>query len=347
MASDEPVKENPAADDDEDREVDEGDEGEAAAEQAAGDARNAETAGASRPALPSRRATPRWQIALGVFAVAGGAVAGLSYKSYADTWLRQAKAPRCALAARVYLKVPTLSSGTEPHDTPDGQTVYLTEAEDRAVRCAKGISPELGTRFVGAFAEVEPERRALELLKIVRDTPKDKEHDRDAAVAFFLASAALQPLPDLPEKKAASDEMDQAFGCRFETPRIKCPSRPPIPWIVWVLGVPSALGVVTLAGLGAVEIAQGASRLVRRRRQRAGADKDKGKGAKPAQRAGADEDRGKGAKPAAGAAPEAASEAKPAAASKRAEPSIDGERGSRSRAEKPAASKAKKSKPAA
>ncbi len=331
MASDEPVKEKPAADD-EDRE---GVEGEAAAdEQAAGDPGAAEAADTSpaAPAPPSRKGTPRWQIALGVFAVAGGAVAGLSYKSYADTWLRQAKAPRCALAARVYLKVPTLASGTEPHDTPDGQTVYLSEAEDRAVRCAKGISPELGTRFVGAFAEVEPERRALELLKIVRDTPKDKEHDRDAAVAFFLASAALQPLPDLPEKKAASDEMDQAFGCRFETPRIKCPSRPPIPWIVWVLGVPSALGVVTLAGLGAVEIAQGASRLVRRRRDRlAGADK----GRKP-DKADKNEkgENGKGARSAA----DASSEAKPAAADEPTEPA---------RGEKRAASKPKKSKPAA
>lgn len=216
------------------------------------------------PAPPPRSAL-RWLVLVGALSVVGALVAGLAYKRHADVWLRTAKAPRCALGARRYLKEPTLSSGTEPHDTPDGQTVYLTENEDRAVRCAKGVSPELGARFVAAFTEIEPERRSLELLKILRDVPRDPARDRDAAVAYYIASSALQPIPDLPEKKAAADEIELIHTCRFDVRGRPCPTRPSIPWVVWVLGVPSALGLVGLLGLG---LARLALRVIGRLRQR-------------------------------------------------------------------------------
>lgn len=225
-------------------------------------------AAAAPPATGPERRVARWLIPLGVLTVTCGVGAALAYRSYADEHLRTAKAPRCAIDARVYMKQQALVSGTEPHDLPSGETVYLTEPEDHAVRCAKGISKELGAHLTAAFTEQQPELRALELLKVVRDrVPPGKEHDREAATGYYLARAAMQTIPDLPEKKAAIDELELLHGCRFDTTR-ECPTRPgPSPWI-WVSGAVAAIGLLTLGKIGGSSLITRIRAALRRRAAR-------------------------------------------------------------------------------
>ena len=174
----------------------------------------------------------------------GGAFAGWSYWRYASAHLRDPpKIPACAIAVGRLLKKPSVVSGTEPHDDVDGNTVYLAKNEDRAVRCASVVDRPLARRLTTAFAEQEPELRGLELLKILRDVPPGREHDAIAHAAYRIADGAMQALPELPETKAAAEELDLLHACRFQT-RMKCPTRPGIPLPVWLLGIPSALGLL-------------------------------------------------------------------------------------------------------
>lgn len=189
------------------------------------------------------------KIALGV-ALVCGFLAGWSYWQYAQTWLRKpAGMSRCVMSANRQLRKPAVASGIEPHQTPDGETVYLSPAEDAAVRCVQGLSSETARRFAGAFSEQEPELRALELLKILRDVPADPASDRLAHTVYRLASGAVDALPQLPETKAVADELEETYACRFGT-KLPCPRRPPIPWLVWAAGVPAALALLFAAVVG-------------------------------------------------------------------------------------------------
>jgi len=213
---------------------------------------------------PSTWAPWRLSAAAAVLALAALAFSGLAYWRYAAVWLRRPPiVPACVLRARVALRDAPLVSGTEPHDDAEGNTVYLNEAEDKAVRCVAGVSSELGAQFTSAFAEIEPERRALELLKVLRDRmPRDTAHDRDATVAYLVADAGIEALPKLPETKAALEELQLLHACRFGKRRSDrwyeiwrgsaCPTRPPMPSLVWLLGVPSLLAVVAFVALGAI-----------------------------------------------------------------------------------------------
>lgn len=196
--------------------------------------------------------TKRTRAALvaGVLALVGAAVAGRAYQSYAAVWLRPpGRVPPCAMLARRALRAPVAASGTEPHDDVDGQTVYLTEPEDIAVRCLEGIDRPLARRFTSAFTETEPERRGLEILKILRDMDKSPAEDERALLVFIIGSGALDGLPELPETRAAREEFRFLNACRFKM-NTPCPTRPPLPLLVWLAGGPSALVIAGLVGAG-------------------------------------------------------------------------------------------------
>jgi hypothetical protein len=187
--------------------------------------------------------------ALGI-AVICGLVAAFYYWRYAAEWLRPpARISRCATAAGRALKKPVVVSGTEPHQTPEGETVYLAPAEDMAVRCVQGLSSETARRLADAFSEQQPELRGLELLKILRDVPPGEENDRMAHTIYRITNGAMDALPALPETKAAADELDELYGCRFDTP-IHCPRRPRMPWPVFAFGIPAALAFLFAAVVG-------------------------------------------------------------------------------------------------
>jgi hypothetical protein len=192
-------------------------------------------------------------VALLVVALAGGAAAGLTYRSYAAVHLRKpAVLPSCVRRARIGLRKPVLTSGTEPRGTDTGETVYLTQAEERAVSCVSMVHEELSRRLAGVLAEHDPERRAQGLLRLVRDSAQpDPALDREVNTVYTLASAAFRALPkELPAVQAASDEVDAIFACRFDTRR-PCPTRPPVPAVVWIAGVPAAASLLGLLWIGA------------------------------------------------------------------------------------------------
>jgi hypothetical protein len=214
----------------------------------------------------------RFVVALGLLAVlsfSGLGVAGVIYQRYAAVWARRPpRPPSCVLASRIGLRKNVDVSGTEPHDTATGETVYLRPNEDRVVRCVSSFSKDLARHFTSAFSETEPERRALMLFKAVRDgVPRDPSYDREAVAGFLLASAAMKALPKLPEIKAADEELGLLNACRFQM-RTPCPSRPPIPVTVWLAGGPSAGGVLVLLGFGVKSAAVRIRDAWRRRRGR-------------------------------------------------------------------------------
>jgi hypothetical protein len=207
-------------------------------------------AGSAQAQQPS---AARRLMVIGLVALGLLGVSGKTFWSYRSAYLRPTpKMPACVLVARRKLRQEELISGTEPHETPSGETVYLTPNQDSAVRCAKMVDVDFGRRLTGALIEVEPEKRALELLKLVRDVPADPAFDRQAMTAFHMSSAGIGSLPQqLPEVKAASDEVDLLHACRFNT-RMKCPTRPPIPWLVWASGAPGAAGALYVLGVVSV-----------------------------------------------------------------------------------------------
>jgi hypothetical protein len=184
-------------------------------------------------------------------------------------WMRSPpRMPGCVLHARRMLGHEELVSPSVPHKAPDGSTVYLRKAEARAVLCMDNVSPPHGERLAAALAETEPELRALELLKVLRDgVSRDPSADREALAVYLLTSAAIRALPELPETKAAAEELHQLNACRFSM-RTPCPTRPPIPLLVWITGVPSALGLLFGMGVGVTALV---TLVLERRRKRAAA----------------------------------------------------------------------------
>jgi hypothetical protein len=224
----------------------------------------AEAANVASPRMPGwwRRVLP---LALCMLAVAGG-----FFYQYARVWMRTPGVPGCAWGAAAALRAPELVSGYEPHDTLSGVTVGLTGDEDKAVRCAAMLSSELPAKLTTAFAELDPERRAAALLALLRAIPPDPAHDPQAELVYLTGSAALEPVTKIPAVHDASAELDRLDACRFYG-RGPCPSRPAIPLPVWLLGVPGALGVITVSGFGARVGGAGAWGWWRRRRERKGA----------------------------------------------------------------------------
>lgn len=183
-----------------------------------------------------------------VASLAGLGAAYVPYRSYAAVWRRDVpKVPRCLIGARILLRKPALTSGDEPNFTSTGEMVYLTSVETKAVHCVGMVSKQLSGDLAQVLSEVDPERRGAELLRLARAIPPDAPHDEEATAAFYIGSGALAGLPPSPTLRAASDELDSLHACRFLT-REPCAKRPPIPLLVWVLAVPSALGVLFVLG---------------------------------------------------------------------------------------------------
>ncbi|MDC0741044.1 hypothetical protein [Polyangium mundeleinium] len=203
--------------------------------------------------------------ALLVLSALGLAAAIVSYLQYAAVWLRKPpRLPPCVLSARRGLTREEPVMGSIPHMTSEGSTVYLRPAEDRAVVCLGRISTPVASAFASAFAEIEPAARARALAAAMKNhVPREASADQEAAAAWLIASGALRALPETPETTAAREEVDGANACRFVL-RSTCPTRPPIPIVVWAAGVPSSLGLLFGAGLGV----RAAVRLVRERRRR-------------------------------------------------------------------------------
>ncbi|AUX20081.1 hypothetical protein SOCEGT47_005440 [Sorangium cellulosum] len=242
-----------------------------------GEPRSRPSEPASEPGSGGGRAAPgasqgraaRWGVraravvVLLALALSLGAVAAVAFQRYVSVHLRAPpKVPTCVRGARVALRKPVEASGTEPRLTAAGETVYLTPGEDRAVACAFQLDEALSRRLAGALAEHDPDQRAARLLEVVRDhVPAEPAHDRVAVAAYMMASAALRALPaEVPAVRAASESLEQVHACRFRTRR-PCSTRPSLPALVWLAGIPAALSWLALLGIG---LAASAARYRRR-----------------------------------------------------------------------------------
>jgi len=210
------------------------------------------SASVPRSAEPARGRRARLVvITIVVISALGFAAALVSYMRYAAVW-RRSPPPldRCVPTARRALMQEELVMGSIPYLTPEGNTVYLRPNEDRAVRCLGRVSGSVASAFAGAFAELEPVTRSRALVTAMKDhVPRDPAADREALSAWMIAAAAIRALPETPETTAARQEVDQMNACRFVM-RTPCPTRPPIPIVVWAAGVPSSLGLLFGAGAG-------------------------------------------------------------------------------------------------
>jgi hypothetical protein len=204
------------------------------------------------------RSLPRWWLKLLIGSLLGLAVAAALFEPYRRTWLRTA--PRlsgCATVARRQLLKPERVSGYEPHDTTTGVTVYLDQPDDRAVRCAAGVSSALSAELAEAFAEAAPERRAAALVGVLRRRGPSSAQDVEAHMAYVFASAALTPISQelvgepakLAGVRALDAEIDGLHACRFWRGG-NCAARPRPPVVALGLGAPSAVGLVVAFGLG-------------------------------------------------------------------------------------------------
>lgn len=216
---------------------------------------------------PEAHSRARAAAKLGAVCALGVALAGGSYLRYASVWLRKPPPiPRCVGGASMRLAKPTAVSGDAPHESATGETVYLTEAEDDAVRCAYGVSPALARWLTSALAEPDPDRRAALLVALVGEhTPRDAKSDREAYAAFRLAYGALQALPRTDTVIASDYALLELNGCRFATAD-RCPARPPRPLVVGLVGTPSAIGLVAALGYAVMAGAKRAIAWLRRRR---------------------------------------------------------------------------------
>jgi hypothetical protein len=203
----------------------------------------------------------------------GTAVAGLQFKRYADVWMRHPpRMPQCVLISQRLLSHPESVSGSIPHLAPDGNMVYLRPTEDKAIRCLSRLSTSTAGHFAAAFGETEPEKRARALAAILRDhVSTETSKDAEALASYLIASAAIRALPKSDEIDNLRKELQERNACRFDM-RSQCPIRPPIPRIVWFLGIPASLGVVATVGWG---LKEGLSRLIGWMKKRREAKREK------------------------------------------------------------------------
>lgn len=174
--------------------------------------------------------------------------------NYQKTWARPL--PRVDVRFDVVgrkIAEPVRVSAAEEYPGPDGQTIYLTEEQFRAVSMAAGLSNEAGPRLAAAFAEKDPEAQADKLYALVDDAARAPERDRELVGMYRLVAGALAALPEGFKRDAAIENIDRLVGCRYVGPKIpSCPDRPTFT-TAYVLG--AAAGVPWLVVLGGIVVA--------------------------------------------------------------------------------------------
>jgi len=193
---------------------------------------------------------PKARLALLAF-VAGGAIAGVTYRSWAMQYSRpKPKFSPCFMVAKGVLAKPEVESGTEPHELENGETVYLTTRADRAVRCATimGDGKTTHKRLTALIVEENPEARAKLLTSYLDGFPKDASGDFEASAFGLLTDVTFAALPASDANLAEKRRVNDLVECRYDTPA--CQSRHPIPIVTWLaagVGVAGLIGAI--AGL--------------------------------------------------------------------------------------------------
>lgn len=195
----------------------------------------------------ARARFPRWLVVVGLISVFGVAAAGASYWSYKDEWLRDPPpVSGCAHVAERRLTKPEPYSGFEAHGIPDGGTVYLRPSEDGGVRCVNMLSQDVGAHLALAYSIHEEIERA-EALSALANRVADEHADNERLTFTIYKLTAPAMVGDAPAVQALKAALDERYACRYDI-KSPCPRRPPMPKVVYAVGIPSAAGLLVFLG---------------------------------------------------------------------------------------------------
>ncbi len=192
----------------------------------------------------------RWMAYALLGSLAAAAIGALLWLRYHERYEREP--PTLSVCFKLHerrLKRPQIVAASEPLTLPDGQTVYLTNVQHQMVGCVARIPGRYDVEVARVFGIEDPDERATAMADLVVGIPPGPEHDYAALAMWRVANGTFGQVPESPARKAASQRVDDATGCRFHHPRLPgCPTRPPFPVLVYVLLGAGGAGVLTILG---------------------------------------------------------------------------------------------------
>jgi hypothetical protein len=218
------------------------------------------------PPLP--RVFRRWMLGALLFGLAVGGAGFWIWWQYHETWERSP--PRinpCFQALGRRLQRPLIASPSEPYTIDNGETVYLSDAQNRAAGCAARLTGRLDYDLVRIWSTEDPEAQVSALREIVVRVPSDPSRDQEAFGMWRLAQGSLAALPASSSRDKARADIDQFIACRFNHPQLPgCPTRPGFPILAGILGGIGGSSLLALLGALIVRTIQHfRARLARRR----------------------------------------------------------------------------------
>ncbi|MFO0555797.1 MAG: hypothetical protein U0271_45895 [Polyangiaceae bacterium] len=179
-----------------------------------------------------------WMTVMMAVAVLFGASAGAYEYFYRTRFARPAPKidPRYEGAARL-LGVKPIVSPSEEYPGPNGETLYLTEEQFKAVNAAATLPRDAATRLAVALSEPNADKKAAMLIALMQSVPQGTEADAEAVAIYKMTLAANMTLPTKDQRTQTKAQLDSFIACRVIGRGIptNCTSRPPY-WIVYVLG---------------------------------------------------------------------------------------------------------------
>ncbi len=217
---------------------------------------------------PLPRVFRRWMLGALLVALASGGGGFWIWWQYHATWERSP--PRinpCFANLGKRLQRPLVVSPSEPYTIDGGETVYLSDAQNRAAGCAARLPGRLDYDLVRIWSTEDPEAQANALRELVVRVPSDPSRDQEAFGMWRLAQGSLAALPASPTRDKARADIDQLIACRFNHPQLPgCTSRPGFPILAGILGGIGGVSLLALLGSLVVRTIQHVrARLARRR----------------------------------------------------------------------------------
>lgn len=217
---------------------------------------------------PLPRVFRRWMLGALLFGLAIGGAGFWIWWQYHETYERPP--PRinpCFTGLGNRLKRPVIVSPSEPYTLEDGETAYLSDAQNRAAGCAARLPGRLDYKLARIWTTEDPEAQVSALRELVVGIPPDPSRDQEAFGMWRLAQGTLAGLPESPSRDKARADLDQFIGCRFNHPQLPaCPTRPGFPILAGILGGIGGLSLLVLLGTLIVRTIQNVrARLARRR----------------------------------------------------------------------------------
>jgi hypothetical protein len=197
------------------------------------------------PAPRAPRVLRLWMLPALVLGLAGAGLGFWIYDVHATEHDRlPPKLHPCFRILQKRLEKPSVVSPSEPFTLSDGETIYLTDTQNKAIGCAARLPGRADQDLARAWGIEDPDARARAMAELVEAVPPAAEHDKQALGLWRLTLGSLKAMPESAERDRAKQRIDQRLGCRFIHPALpECPTRPRPP-----------LSAIALAGVGAAAL---------------------------------------------------------------------------------------------